>query len=414
MTSLEINTSLCEQGMLISCKGRLDANHTGQLQDLLDQLLREGHYTILMDFSDLEYLSSAGIRLLISQYKTLQQVNGSFHLKAVSEPVEQILKLVGMSEMLKAKAPAANKTETEKSPGDSLSKFNYKFSLDSLDSKAGMKAVIFGQPELLRDSGFRAENTLSIEAKDKQYALGLGAIGDSYENCKNRFGEFIMVDGNIAYLPGDGSKKPDYMMNSGDFRASLTALYGLRFEGDFSALLRFESENKNASLGLSELIESIEEITGHKAFLILSIAEISGLVGVSLNQSPVDNKSIFGFPQVRESLNFTTEPAYNRMLSVNLGVCSRNPDLKLQQFTRPLCPGSDWYSHFHTAVFPYVPLKKSGIDVHESIRSLFDQGALHSILHLACDSREIAGLGESQFIHGFCWLAPVESFQFNS
>ncbi len=413
MTNLEITTGLCDEGMLISCKGRLDANHTEQLQDLMDQLLREGHYHILMDFSGLEYLSSAGIRLLVSQYKTLKQVNGSFQLRAVSEPVEQILKLVGMSELLTAKAPRSKKTAPDSNPENSLQKFDYKFNLSALDSKTAMQACLFGQPELLQDSAFKSEHAIQIEAKERQFALGLGAIGDSYENCKNRFGEFIMMDGNLAYLPGDGSKKPDYMINSGDFRASLTALYGLRFEGDFSALLRFESENKNAGLGLSQLIESIEELTGHKEFLVLSIAEINALVGLALNQSPVDHKNIFGFPEVRESLNFTTEPAYNRMLSVNLGICSRRPDSELQRFTRPLCPGSEWYSHFHTAVFPYIPLKKSDIDLHETLHSLFDLGTLHSILHLACDSREIAGLGESEFIHGFCWLAPVESIQFN-
>jgi hypothetical protein len=45
----------------------------------------------------------------------------------------------------------------------------------------------------------------------------------------------------------------------------------------------------------------------------------------------------------------------------------------------------------------------------ETIDYLFNNAELVDILHLTNDSREIVGLGESQFVQGFCWLVPIVS-----
>ncbi|MEA4975942.1 MAG: STAS domain-containing protein [Paludibacter sp.] len=413
MSNLEINTTSTGQGMLIRCEGRLDANHTVHLNDVIDQLVREGHYHIIIDFSALEYLSSAGIRLLVSQYKTLSAVNGSFYLSAVSEAVDQILKMVGMADMLTCK-PAHRDIEKNKPDTENcITEFNYRFSLSALNNNC-MHAEFTGNPQQMMEGSFTDKDAVSIEAKEGLYALGLGAIGADFESCKNRFGEFLMIDGNMAYLPADGSKKPDYMMNSGQLKGHLTSLYGIRLEGDLSHFIRFANEDKETTLGLSQLIQSVSKLTTQNDFAIIIIAEISGLVGVSVNQSPVDGKNIFTYPEVKNTLNFTTEPEHAKMLAVCLGYCTKHATAEIQKFVRPLSPSSDFHAHFHTAVFPYIPLKKTNIDVHETVAALFDSGTLTDILHLIYDSREIAGLGESQFIHGYCWIAPVNSIKFNT
>ena len=414
MNNLEINTSATEAGMLIRCEGRLDANHTIHLNDAIDQLVREGHYHIIIDFAGLEYMSSAGIRLLVSQYKSLNAVNGSFYIAAVSEPVEQILKMVGMAEMLTCK-PAHHDVENIKPDTEnSISEFNYRFDLSALNNKSGMQAEFIGKPQLMMDGLFTEKDALPIQANEGQFVLGLGAIGTDFESCKNRFGECLMIDGNVAYLPADGSKKPDYMMNSGQLKANLTLLYGIRFTGDFSYFIRFENEEREATLGLSQLIQSVSKLSTEKEFAIIIIAEVGGLVGVSLNQSPVDGKNIFTYPEVKDTVNFTTEPEHTKMLTVSLGYCTQHVTAEKQQFVRPLTPNADYHAHIHSAVFPYIPLKKTNIDVHETASALFDSGTLTDILHLIYDSREIAGLGESQFIHGYCWIAPVNAVSFNT
>ena len=100
MTNLEINRESNGDEILLKCTGRLDANQTGHLNDYIDRLVREGLYQISLDMTGIEYLSSAGIRSLVTQYKNLKAINGNFHIAAMSENVRQVLNMVGMVEML--------------------------------------------------------------------------------------------------------------------------------------------------------------------------------------------------------------------------------------------------------------------------------------------------------------------------
>lgn len=414
MSNLEILSEQQESEILIRCKGRLDANHTGHLNDAIDQFVRDGHYNIALDFTEVEYLSSAGIRLLVSQYKSLHSVNGTFYLAAISDAVEQILKMVGMSDMLIGKPKAAKAAKQVDTKVEQYTRDNYKFTITPINGAIPVKAEFYGTPEKMLGKGFGLSDMRTVQARKGHYALGMGAIGDTFEACNKRFGEFVMFDGNIAYLPADGSKKPDYMMNSGQLIGSLSELYGIHFTGEFSQMISFEGDKLKGSLGLSQLTESIIQLTNYKEFMMVMIAEISGLVGVSLNQIPSESNRIFNFPEIKDSVNFTTEPEHNKMLGVSLGFLSKDTDEGKYRFSRPLTPDTSTLSHVHTAVFPYIPLKKTDIDMHETIDTLFDSGTLKDILHLVYDSRDIVGLGESQFIHGFCWVAPVTNIEFNS
>lgn len=45
--------------------------------------------------------------------------------------------------------------------------------------------------------------------------LGLGAFGDDFEHCSDRFGEFLAISGTGAFQPTDGTNFPDYLIARG-------------------------------------------------------------------------------------------------------------------------------------------------------------------------------------------------------
>jgi hypothetical protein len=63
--------------------------------------------------------------------------------------------------------------------------------------------------------------------------------------------------------------------------------------------------------------------------------------------------------------------------------------------------------HFHAAAFSYRPVQRGQIDLKTSIKTLFEGQALEGILHLLTDDRTISGAGESEFLRGACWVAPI-------
>ena len=139
-------------------------------------------------------------------------------------------------------------------------------------------------------------------------------------------------------------------------------------------------------------------------FAFLLIAESGGLVGVSLSAPPVDGKRLFEFPGIRENINFTTEPAYCRMLTVSFGFYSLEPEEPLKSFLRPVKPGSSAFIHTHTAVFPFQALPKKESSAGKLVKHLFETSIVEDVLHLIRDSREIAGLGDSTFKQGVAWI----------
>lgn len=409
MSKLEISRELRGQEILLKCSGRLDANNSGHLNEYIDRIIREGQYQIALDLKEINYLSSAGIRSLVTQYKNLNAINGYFCIRAMSDNVSQVLQMVGMAEMLSLGPKESEAVRAADHLQDQITQGDFQFKISSLETVKPTKAEFYGQPDLVFNSGFTASHGRLIESQNNDFAFGLGAIGTSFEECKDRFGEYLLLGNNMAYLPADGSGKPDYLVSSGKLIASLIELYGIHFQGNFSHLVRFESDRSQATLGLSQLLEGIHQLCQKNQFALVMLAESGGLIGTSLNTSPVDAKSIFSFPEVKESIHFTMEPAYNKMLTLSVGMVSAEPESELSRFIRPLGPNSILQGHIHSCVFPYIPLKKTDIDLQEIMSYLFDRSDLSDILHLTHDTRELTGLGESQFVQGFCWIVPIES-----
>jgi anti-anti-sigma factor len=409
MNELEIILEKRGSDILLKCSGRLDANRAGHLNDYINQMVRDGLYHILLDLTAVEYLSSAGIRTLIMQNKNLSAVNGYFYIVEMSENVRQVLTMVGLSELLSRKPEKAKKTEHKLNEPEILKAAGFNFHIAGLRSEHKTEVSVFGNPDLIKTSAYTKTDSQHIRASENQFSIGLGALGESFEDCKNRFGEYLQLGKNMAYLPGDGSKKPDYIVGTGQLIASYTALYGLHFKGDFSHIVRFESENNTDNICLSDLVENLIKITGSKQIAIVMIAESAGLIGASLNASPVDRKSIFSYPEIKETINFTTEPSHNKSLTITVGIISKDANDEIIKFLRPMTPHNSLFAHLHTAVFTYLPIRKTDINLHETIDYLFDTSELKDILHLTNDTREISGQGESRFVHGFCWITPFDN-----
>ena len=53
-------------------------------------------------------------------------------------------------------------------------------------------------------------------------------------------------------------------------------------------------------------------------------------------------------------------------------------------------------------------LQKGKIDVTRTVKGLFEEQALQGVLHLLSEYRTIGGAGQSEFIRGGCWVAPID------
>lgn len=78
--------------------GRLDTNTAPQLEAELKRSI-DGVTDLTFDFAELEYISSAGLRILLSAQKTMNR-QGSMTIRNVNETVSEVFDITGFSEIL--------------------------------------------------------------------------------------------------------------------------------------------------------------------------------------------------------------------------------------------------------------------------------------------------------------------------
>lgn len=85
--------------LLLYIKGRIDSNTAPQLQSLISDKL-DGVENLTLDFSEVKYISSAGLRVLISAYNDLKEREGTVTIKGANDDVEEVLFITGLETFL--------------------------------------------------------------------------------------------------------------------------------------------------------------------------------------------------------------------------------------------------------------------------------------------------------------------------
>ena len=96
---MEIKKTQNENTTILSLKGRLDTVTSPKLQDALTDVLSDSDVTEL-DFSNIDYVSSAGLRVLLFGQKKAQASGKTMKLKNVSPEVMEVFEITGFSGML--------------------------------------------------------------------------------------------------------------------------------------------------------------------------------------------------------------------------------------------------------------------------------------------------------------------------
>lgn len=86
-----------ETELTVNLTGRLDTITAPQLEKELDDL--SGIEKLVLDFAGLEYLSSAGLRVLLAAQKTMNK-QGEMIVRNVNETISDIFEVTGFSDIL--------------------------------------------------------------------------------------------------------------------------------------------------------------------------------------------------------------------------------------------------------------------------------------------------------------------------
>ena len=79
-------------------EGRLDTNTSPDLDNEVSSSL-DGMSSLVFDFTKLEYVSSAGLRVLLKAYKAMTAQKGTMVIRNVPDGIKEVLTVTGLNEV---------------------------------------------------------------------------------------------------------------------------------------------------------------------------------------------------------------------------------------------------------------------------------------------------------------------------
>jgi anti-anti-sigma factor len=407
---MEITQHLGPESLELRLTGRIDASWAEELSSIIENAVREGSHRVVLNFAGVKYISSLGIRVVFLQYKTLKSVNGSLLISHPNELCRHILNTVGLAEILvtddgQAAAAAAPGHAQRQRRGAAT------YEVYPQPVSRPLSCTLIGQPDLLASTGYTESDCRSLTFSSGAFGLGLGAFGEGFADCETRFGEFLAAGGCAIALPtSELNTLPDYVAEEGELVPKVETLYGLVGTGDFSSMVRFDAlADGHGKVALSELVNTLVELSAASAIAFVVLAEAECLVGATLRKSPARQPLALALPGVRDWLSFTTEHKSEKSLCLLVGVAGRGIEGEAARFLRPIQAGSPLSAHIHAAVFPYRPVQRGELPFAGTVAGALAASTPNAFLHLMADTRRFEGVGETELARGAVWMGPLHS-----
>ena len=416
---MKIVTRILPSGAVLHLAGRLDAAWAGPLQAAAGELVRDGRHRLRLDAAELEYLSSAGLRVLLRIRRELDAVNGSLAIVNPSAFVRDTLRMSGLESLLAADDEFAEPTSVTSAvavgvaaPGSPEAGAQAIAGMDiethELDATGRVTLQIHAGWTPWQGMGPAAYREVALP--EPRFGLGVGAPAANAAEAAGRLGDFVAAAGCVVWLPGDGAETPDFVEQAAQFVPRLQAVQALVGEGTFSHLLRFRPTLPASIAPLEELLEQALQVAGSQAVAAVILAEAEGLVGAALARSPAlrqAHEDPGAFPAVRDWIAFCGERVHRRAQTLIVAFAGRAAAVARLPILTP-APGTDLHLHAHGVAWPFRPFPQGRVDLATAVRAVTADSAPLGLLHLLTDDRPLVGLGRTALVRGACWCAPLE------
>ena len=81
-------------------KGHVNSVNAPELQYRMENALKDGQNNIVLNMSQVKFLSSIGVRVLLKIFKQAEEAGGKFSIERPSEIVKNVLGMAALNEML--------------------------------------------------------------------------------------------------------------------------------------------------------------------------------------------------------------------------------------------------------------------------------------------------------------------------
>ena len=94
---LDVDAKAMGKHIVVTVEGELDVYSGPRLRDLLMQQSRDGHHTLVIDLSGLQFTDSSGLGIMVGALKRAKARGGTVCLLSPSDHLAKILKMTGLT-----------------------------------------------------------------------------------------------------------------------------------------------------------------------------------------------------------------------------------------------------------------------------------------------------------------------------
>ena len=421
-------------------KGRIDAESGVELEHAVAEEIRHGHHAIRLDCTDVSFLSSAGIRVLFNVHRAAKAAGARCLVGAASEPVARVLELTRLAPILREpqlrdpqpREPQLQASQLQASqgtggrgptqsgsippdvagtnPSDCREGRILLVGLESPGS-GGLTGEVVGESDTALLGPGAGRLVESPPRPVPRHAFGLGLAGLADDSLATIAGEMLAACGAVFHRAPQPFAAVDYSLGEGTLVPTVRLASGLIWGGLPRGRAGFEPADDEPAVRFDELAAALLARTQAECLAVVVVAEVHGIVGVELIR-PLAEATADDHPRSRDPavasrwLSFSREPVHARHTALVVGVVTRGRSAgPLADFVRPLGPDGP-FGHAHAAIFPLRPLKRGTVDLAATVADLAASEPL-AVMHLLGDPQPVLGSGQSDFVRGCCWFAPL-------
>jgi len=99
---MQIKDRMENQTRIVAIAGNVDALTAGEVTQYLSGRINAETKQIILDLSQVDFMSSAGLRMILTALKASRQLGGDLYLAGAQSSLEKMLKVSGFTSILKA------------------------------------------------------------------------------------------------------------------------------------------------------------------------------------------------------------------------------------------------------------------------------------------------------------------------
>lgn len=372
----------------VNLTGRIDSLTFPKVQQHLSELVESGERIIVVNLESVNYVSSAGIRVFLMAQKQLRNAGGEIILLNAAERVKKVFE-TGMLHQLFYFADNRQQIESkvrirEACRTVSIDIEGISFQYMRKHSPEGTVSVI-GSQSSLASSAYSERDVITVKAADIRFGAGLAAFGDQFEDYKMLFGESIVIDHSLFFLPAIKNPAVDYMIQTADDSAiEYKFLNGFGFCGSLNLIASFQGIG--SLVELSGLVKAAFHLSESSVLGLVFLAESKGLYGMHLKKAPIaENKppnghDIFDSRNFPEWINFPIEPGDFNSIVLGVGIALRDRENAAPELLSLIPQGSN--CHTHAGIFSKEPLSRDIAHFEAEIKRVITEVEVQKVQHL--------------------------------